>query len=267
MMKLNIKNIFRENSYNFLQIYKNKFKNKKIIILSCGPSLQKFHERIDEIKKNRKKYIIFSIKQAHKAFNEMTDIHFINTGNLEKYSYKKGQKIILGTDNSKNIIFNNFDYTYHVNHAKKLSSLNFNKEFFLSDENIKNRAHGPSIMLEIVLPFAIYCGGLSIETYGWDHLKRINKKYYFNDIKKNNEIIIFKEFKITDKKYLGFINTFVSFFVFYLLSLRNYVFAYKYNLGQFYTNKKKLKLEIKKIRKNYKIVKKLALAKINFKIN
>ena len=165
-----------------LQFLKNKFKDKKAVILAPGPTL-KTHNL--DILKDREDIIILSIKQAYDATKGQTDFHIVNTYNFDKYNgydYESLDSIIFyGLSESyaqaqlekiqikpspcdiyvlvKNPPYLEYDECIH-------KSQNFDLLKLLKKEN---RSHwGTSILYEQAIPMALLLGCKDITTIGWD---------------------------------------------------------------------------------------------------
>ena len=66
-----------------LSYLKDKFKNKKAIILAPGPSINDYD--LTNLY-NRDDLVILSIKQAQDKIKGQSDFHIVNTYNFDKYN-------------------------------------------------------------------------------------------------------------------------------------------------------------------------------------
>ena len=165
-----------------LSYLKDKFKDKKAVILAPGPSINDYD--LSNLY-NRDDLVILSIKQAQDKIKGQSDFHIVNTYNFDKYNgYDYG--------NLDCIIFYGLSQSYIEAQMEKLAikphpvdiwvpvvnpptinyndcihkSADYNKLLMLSSE--PQTWWGTSIMYEQAIPMALLVGCKEIVTIGWD---------------------------------------------------------------------------------------------------
>lgn len=167
-------------------LLKDEFYQKDIVILSCGPSLSEYsREKIKDFCKGK---IVFCIKQTIHEFKEICDVHFYNDNNITQYSYEDDTVAISCSAIDYNRAQKAFwptirksDFHFITRHTRNLKeSLAFTNKF--EEWEIENtgcaRPWGPGIMLECVIPVAVFVNPKRIYTLGWDYADP--KKYKDN---------------------------------------------------------------------------------------
>ena len=75
--------LLKESIQERLEILKDKFADKKAVILAPGPSLNEYDLSVLD---NRDDIVILSIKQAYDKIKGQSDFHVVNTYNFDKYN-------------------------------------------------------------------------------------------------------------------------------------------------------------------------------------
>ena len=83
----NIKNKMHtsDDSFERLQMIKNKYLNKTAYIVSAGPSLKNYN--IDKLKLFLKDKFVIAVKQVYDLLQEVVDIHVLNFDNYKLQNY------------------------------------------------------------------------------------------------------------------------------------------------------------------------------------
>ena len=163
---------------------KNKFKGKKCVVLSAGPSMSSVD--VNKLKENHKDCYFISIKQTYNIIADHCVFHFTNIYNYTPYNYKN--RIITVTTTPQNWEKKYFDkgnINFNLVDIKsREQALVLNEEYskYLIDENLL-RPFGPGIMHETVLYFILHLGFSDCTIFGWDLGNKNNytiKRFYEN---------------------------------------------------------------------------------------
>lgn len=158
-------------------LLRDEFCQKDIVILACGPSLSEYTR--EEIKDFCKGKIVFCIKQAIHEFKEICDVHFYNDNNITQYSYEDNTVAVSCSSSDYRTSQRNFwplirksDFHFVTRHTRNLKdSLAFTNKFELweIEKTGPSRPWGPGIMLECVIPVAVFVNPKRVYTLGWDY--------------------------------------------------------------------------------------------------
>ena len=167
-----------------------QYKNKKALVLGCGPSLADV--KYSDILELSKEYFIVTIKQTYFQFKELSHFQFFNCNNFMKYTGGNAKFICCSPsqlEQGRKFIWKDqkIDYFYQITSGKKLSQFD-NLDDFFSKDSIGNFT-GPGIMYEAVLPFLYNIGVSEILTVGWDYHKGEGYVEHFYDEVKRKTIV------------------------------------------------------------------------------
>lgn len=173
----NIKNKMHtsDDSFERLQMIKNKYLNKTAYIVSAGPSLKNYN--IDKLKFFLKDKFVIAVKQVYDLLQEVVDIHVLNFDNYKPYTYVDNSTIVNFIVNKPSqpyyILSNNIPCDFMLpltrNHSGHENTIAARKDFDSLDINKSfERPWGSGIMYESAIPLALYGGVSKIITLGWD---------------------------------------------------------------------------------------------------
>jgi len=174
--------LLKESIQERLEILKDKFADKKAVILAPGPSLNEYDLSVLD---NRDDIVILSIKQAYDKIKGQSDFHVVNTYNFDKYNGYDYEHL-------DSIIFYGLSQSFVKEQMEKLAikphpvdiwvpvinppsisyqdtihkSADFDK-FFMLQKDTKT-TWGTSILYEQAIPMAFLLGCKEIITIGWD---------------------------------------------------------------------------------------------------
>ena len=164
-----------DDSFERLQLLKNKYKDETAYIVGCGPSLKNYN--LYKLKSFLQDKFVLGIKQTYDILEDIIDIHLLNFCNWKPYRYKNSNTIVnwivYMQDQPPYIVHNNipcdFMLPLYRNHAGYENTIAFQRDFEnLLIDNSFQRPWGSGIMYESALPLALYCGVKNIVTLGWD---------------------------------------------------------------------------------------------------
>lgn len=168
----------------------NILKDKSVVILTCGPSLNEYDK--EKIKNFSKSKVVICIKETINEFSDICDIFIANESryrdyDLNKYNcfkiYQKGRKIIKNKVDHYDFIVEE-DYDYRKKSRQLLIDKNFDNFTF---DNTPLRPWGPGILYETVFYLCHHMGVKNIYTIGWDLIdnKMENITHYFENNQNN----------------------------------------------------------------------------------
>ena len=165
-----------DDSFERLQLLKDKYKDKTAYIITCGPSLKNYN--LDKLKVFLKDKFVIGVKQSYDILEDIIDIHLLNFCNYKNYKYKNIENTIISwivymQDQPYYILQNNIPCDFMMplcrNHAGHENTIAAKGDFEnLLIDNSFARPWGSGIMYESALPIALYCGVKNIITIGWD---------------------------------------------------------------------------------------------------
>lgn len=154
--------------------YKDAFKGKECLVVSCGPSLKKVDiKRLKEISKNR---VVVAIKQAYGVLPECVDFHVFNCNTFTSFEKSKSTVTVACSSDTEN----NIRRAAWGNH--KVDIFLRNKSGIPIEETIAykgnydeweyektlDRPAGPAIIHEVVVNMLSLFGISKVYFFGWD---------------------------------------------------------------------------------------------------
>ena len=165
-----------DDSFERLQLLKDKYKDETAYIITCGPSLKNYN--LDKLKIFLKDKFVIGVKQSYDILEDIIDIHLLNFCNYKNYKYKNIENTIISwivymQDQPYYILQNDIPCDFMMplcrNHAGHENTIAAKGDFEnLLIDNSFARPWGSGIMYESALPIALYCGVKNIITIGWD---------------------------------------------------------------------------------------------------
>jgi len=228
---------------------KDILKGKKVLILSCGPSIEKFKNLIDL---DNTKYIIVSIKTACCYSQKKEDFFFYDErmydGFRKDYKYNLNDnsiKVLCKSLRKNNYKHFNPDIELGVN--KVTEPLIINPLDFKFTKSLKNN----KIYYNVNLFFPIYLKVLMFFIYlGIKDFTLFGINWFNEDVTPQVKHFMIKYFKKRKPKFIGFDNLLGSFYS--NLFLNNLTNEYKLDL-KLYTEFSQVDIKIKRINLNNKI--------------
>jgi len=232
---------------------KNLLNGKKVLILSCGPNIEKFKNIIEL---NNEKYIIVSIKTATCYSDTKEDFFFYDErlydGFREEYKYSINNNSIKIL--CKSLYQNEYEYyNYKFNHNIEFCVDSITEPFLIEPDNFqfkksvkKNKIYyNVNLFFPIylkVLMFFIYLGVSDFDLFGID--------WYNEDVTPQVKHFMIKHFKNKKPRFIGFDNLLGSFYSnIFLKNLKD-----KYNLKlKLFTEFSQVDIEIPRIDLNNNI--------------
>ena len=168
------KMLLLDESFDRLQLLKDKYKDKTAYILATGPSLG--NHNVNKLKEFLSDKFVLGIKQSYDLYRDVTDIHLMNFCNYKDYNYNEDtivSWIVYMQNQPHYILQNNITCDFMMplvrNHAGYENTIAYRRDFdsLLIDKSFE-RPWGSGIMYESALPIALYCGCKKIVTIGWD---------------------------------------------------------------------------------------------------
>lgn len=166
-----------EDSFERLQLLKNKYLGETVYIVSAGPSLRNYNS--EKLKSFLRDKFVIAVKQVYDLLGEdVVDIHVVNFDNYKPYTYPQMRSTIvsyivnkasqphyiLETDIPCDFMLpltRNFGGHENTIAARRdFESLDINRSF--------ERPWGSGIMYESAFPLALFAGVSDIITIGWD---------------------------------------------------------------------------------------------------
>jgi hypothetical protein len=205
-----------------IDFLKNKFKDKKCVVISAGPSVSEID--ILKLKKIHEDCFFIAIKQTYNLLEDDCDIHFNNIYNYSPYNYKNTPLTVTTTPiNWRKKYFEEGVIKFYLEKVvSREQSLVITEQYskYLIEENL-NRPFGPGIMHESVLYFILYLGFSDCTIFGWDLGN-----------KNNNTINRFYENKKGYKLFSSFFHKcFPTIYNKYFIRIENKIREYLYLVG------------------------------------
>jgi len=149
----------------------DKHKGESVLILGTGPSLRDFSDNLLlELSQDK---AVFALKQAYNYGPNIASYHFLNSANIQHYSYQSPIHIIL------ELASNELGWSQQIPHhnlvvvgdntdfSKSLSSTH-DFETWTMENSPDSRPFGPGLLWETVLYSAIHMGFTHIYSVGID---------------------------------------------------------------------------------------------------
>lgn len=167
-----------------ISVLENAFSNYTVLVVSAGPSSNQWANLYKDLIKTEDKLLIACVKQSIDLVGDKCRIHFLNSGNLRRYS-SADECISIFTRNSKyDPAPGKYDITFNIME-------NLNKErFYLARTSLfssyqlsvtgEYRPPGPGIMHETVFYTLAHMGVSKIITIGWDIADEEGRNTHFN---------------------------------------------------------------------------------------
>tara|TARA_Y100000593_G_C4322140_1_gene344398 strand:- start:6009 stop:6779 length:771 start_codon:yes stop_codon:yes gene_type:complete len=173
-----------------LTCIKDRYKNKKAVLLAPGPSLTDHDsDRMNSIFSDRDDLVVFAIKQSYDITNDNTDFHIMNPWNIDRknpYKYSGNTIAFWGIANS--FLQAHMDIIHDNKHRCNLWLPVLNPPTINDRDTIQATCNfdrwknieqslvlywGKSILYSTALPLILHLGIKDIVTMGWDF--KINK--------------------------------------------------------------------------------------------
>ena len=169
-----------EDSYERVQLLKNKFKGETIYLISCGPSLTT-HNREKLLEKLEGK-VVLACKQSYDYVKEVATFHLMSCYSYQPYEYYSDETIVHWQLTAMNM-------PYEINRIKNewkspadmlvpcystpWVQMNNTTAYSRNFKNFESYSEGkiiwgPGIMYESGFPLAMHLGAKEIITIGWD---------------------------------------------------------------------------------------------------
>ena len=188
-----------------IEFLKDKYKGRKCIIVSCGPSLAEHDLALLKQSSLLKDNVVFTIKQAYDFFKEETDFHIYNCANFKQYDYTRNNPIIVEASSIPERL-GPCDIRFPIYERRFEKSLSVEKNFddWTYENQPELRPYGPGIMYETVFYLAEHIGVSEIVTIGWDNKLRDDtdtKQHFYELIDDEKNIGKYVQFnRVSDNK-------------------------------------------------------------------
>jgi hypothetical protein len=179
-------------SMSLLNHLKNSYKDRTLLVVSCGPSARAWKQVRSLLPKNT---VIACVKQAIFLCKSEASLHFFNAYNCQRYHpYNQNALRVYVGDSYLPICFNKRDISFSLNErtmgdiTKSIAHTAMFEEHTIDKTGLV-RCWGPGIMYEAVVYMAIFLGFRRIHTVGWDIAaeprisnKEVRRVHHFYDL-------------------------------------------------------------------------------------